>query len=78
MKLYQESKIDVRYSKTAIEISGSQMLLPSKMMVRVNDGKIATGSFAYGEVRKLGNADDLYEVELKKNFARIPVLGVSQ
>lgn len=78
LKLYQESKIDIRYSKTAIEISGSQMLLPSKMIVRVNEGKLKTGSFAYGKVRKLGEANGLYEVELKKNFAHIPVLGVSQ
>lgn len=54
------------------------MLLPSKMVVRVNEGKLETGSFAYGQVRKLGDADDLYEVELKKNFARILVLEGSQ
>lgn len=71
--LYQKSEIDVSYTKDTIEINGRDMLTPSKMMIRVQQGKLETGEFPYGTVRAFGKSGTLYEVELKQARVSLPI-----
>ncbi len=77
-KKYEEASIDVTYEEDHIHVSGEDLLNPSTMLIRVQEGKrIETGSFPYGEVSLLSKEGSLYHLTLTKPEADLPIKDVT-
>lgn len=71
---YNESRLDVYYGENEIAISGKQIVNPSDIFIRVEQGRqLDTGSFDGYTVRKLGT---VYAVAFTKPFLTIRVKDV--
>ncbi|MDO6654318.1 DUF2194 domain-containing protein [Anaerobacillus sp. 1_MG-2023] len=77
-KKYEEASIDVTYEEDYIHVSGEDLLNPSTMLIRVQQGKrIETGSFPYGEVSLLSKEGSLYQLTLTKPEADLLIKDVT-
>ncbi|TYR73411.1 DUF2194 domain-containing protein [Rossellomorea vietnamensis] len=69
---YQEAELEVAYSADSIEISGQNILNPSHLIVRVQEGKrLETGNHPYGQVSQLEDETGLYLVKLTRPQAKL-------
>ncbi|WP_421381623.1 DUF2194 domain-containing protein [Bacillus salacetis] len=74
MVKYQEGEINIRYSDQFIYITGDEILNPSHLLVRIEEGKMLdTGEFDFGTVNRLKDSEDIYVVELKEPEAKLEI-----
>jgi len=74
MKQYQASDIQVTYEPGQINIKGNEMLSPSLLFLRVNEGQfIETGTYSFGVVERFSETEPLYKVTLTKPSAKISI-----
>lgn len=71
---YQEATLDVSYTAESIIIQGTNLLNPTTLLVRLEQGKkLQTGSFQFGEVKELDTSSRLYAVKLTKPEAKLKI-----
>ncbi|MCA1022176.1 DUF2194 domain-containing protein [Halobacillus litoralis] len=73
MTQYQASDIAVTYQDNQIIVQGDELLSPSTILIRVNDGSLETGSFEGGDVKAFGESGTLYQVTLKQPYAEFKI-----
>ena len=74
MKQYQASDIQITYGPDQINIKGNEMISPSLLFLRVNEGqRLETGTYSYGVVERFSETESLYKVTLTKPSAKISI-----